>query len=137
MESAGRVRDAFGSFSVLRDNYSEVRVRLEFAWAQVAAAQVSHRVDFRGLDNPGHRPLILINILKTILILIFFNIFPLISETSKPTKTCISRSPKINIKRGDTDSQNQYENTLAGQASSAHFPCEVSILAVACFPFCQ
>ena len=51
VESAGRVRDAFGSFSVLRDNYSEVRVRLEFAWAQVAAAQVSHRVDFRGLDK--------------------------------------------------------------------------------------
>ena len=49
VDPSGLIVDRFGTFDCLRGNYSEVILRLQWAWQQRAASFVSHRSDFRGL----------------------------------------------------------------------------------------
>jgi len=48
--SSGRLVDQFGSFCLQTSNFNEVELRMQRAWCRVVAAQVSHRLDFQGLD---------------------------------------------------------------------------------------
>ena len=45
----GRVADSFGSFSLLRANFAEILLRLEWSWNSAVATHVAHRKDFLGL----------------------------------------------------------------------------------------
>ncbi len=49
VSSEGRLVDRFGTFD-LHDSFQEVRLRLQWAAHQKAAAAVAHRPDFQGLD---------------------------------------------------------------------------------------
>ena len=46
---SGLVRDRFGAFCVHTCNYTELKLRLTWAWHEFVAQQVSHRADFAGL----------------------------------------------------------------------------------------
>lgn len=47
----GRVSGNLGLFCLQTTNYNEVELRLQRAWCRVVAAQVSHRLDFGGLEH--------------------------------------------------------------------------------------
>lgn len=49
--SQGFVSDQFGEFNVFTTNFTEISLRLSWAWETVVAHVVSHRQDFHGLDR--------------------------------------------------------------------------------------